>query len=66
VTKRVAGQWFALKEVTNQLRRSNSVYGEYMAIADQQPVNMKETILTQERYAATKMFYFALRRCAFA
>jgi len=42
VTKRLAGQWFALKEVTNQLRRSNSVYGEYRAIADQQPVNVKE------------------------
>jgi len=28
VTKRLASQWFALKEVTNQLRRSNSVYGE--------------------------------------
>jgi hypothetical protein len=42
VTKRLAGQWFALKEVTNQLQRSNSVYGEYRAIADQQPVNVKE------------------------
>jgi len=49
VTKRLTGQWFALKEVTNQLRCSNNVYGEKRAIWDRDPVNMKEKTFTQWR-----------------
>jgi hypothetical protein len=63
VTKRLAGQWFALKEVTKKLRRSNSVYGEYRVIAVEHAVKMREGFLTQRRNSAAKIFYFALRRC---
>jgi hypothetical protein len=64
VTKRLAAQWFALKEVTNQLQRSNSVYREKRANSDRGSVNLIEEFLTQRRDgAAIILFNFApLRR----
>jgi hypothetical protein len=49
VTKRLARQQLALKEVTDQLQGSNSVYGKNRAMGKGYSVNLKEKLFKQTR-----------------
>jgi len=66
VTTRLPGQWFALKEVTNPLRRSNSVYGENGTLAESRAVNLMGKQFHAKAQSRQEKTYLSLRLCAFA